>query len=218
MRKSCTHTAIACIIWSLERECVCFVCDFCHQVCPVETELRNQLPPGSKIPRHRMRVEAEVEDAPLCCCSFTGVGGKHFLAVGDCGGALSIYCIIPVQEEGGSTLRMDGSHMTASARDPLRAELVCRLRGAHTDMLTNCKHDQATHRLGVTSRDGTLTIYSTVNLEERLPFLKPVCCFGQPVAGTPARYTSLPYIQVAKYCAIFPSASQVRLHAPCAES
>lgn len=137
------------------------------------------------------RFEKEVADAPLCCASWTGAEGTHFLAVGDAGGALSIYKLYHNDDEGnaghdrsGLLAGMDFSEASLSSgnsRDPLRVELFYRRRAAtDDDWITAIKYLPDQNRLAYSSRDGTLQVFSLRRMEEKVPTLPHTDTYGVP--------------------------------------
>jgi WD40 repeat protein len=126
-----------------------------------------------------------VPDAPLCCAAWRGgstmVDGEErrasYLAVGDCGGVLSVFRLVPLEEEVGK--RRNDEH-----RDPVRAQLIYRLRledyGTRGDMITDLKYLPDQNRLACCARDGTLSIFSLSFFEEKVPRIKHVVTLGLP--------------------------------------
>lgn len=139
------------------------------------------------------RFEKEVVDAPLCCASWKGAKGTNFLAVGDAGGALSIYKLRHNDEEEGSAghgrpgllagidFSNDASLSQGNSRDPLRVELFYRRRASpDDDWITAIKYLPDQNRLAYSSRDGTLQLFSLTRLEEDVPSLPHTDTFGAP--------------------------------------
>ena len=137
------------------------------------------------------RFEKEVADAPLCCASWKGAEGTNFLAVGDAGGALSIYKLYHNDDKGhaghdrpGLLAGMDFSEASLSSgnsRDPLRAELFYRRRAAtDDDWITAVKYLPDQNRLAYSSRDGTLQVFSLSRMEEMVPTLPHTDTYGVP--------------------------------------
>jgi WD40 repeat protein len=140
------------------------------------------------------RFEKEVVDAPVCCASWKGsTKGTNFLAVGDTGGALSIYKLRHNDEEEGNggqdrpgllagiDFSNEASLSSANSRDPLRVELFYRRRAAmDDDWITAVKYLPDQNRLAYSSRDGTLQMFSLTRLEEDVPTLAHTETFGTP--------------------------------------